>query len=566
MTELSMENDLSSANGDVTDEELQPAKDLIAFFLIAMKTYALYPEDNEITQQSVANVATRLNEFFKVHGDFRFNVRRDRLLLRDEILHQGAPHIGNMAFVLFRDGILWVEFQEGIELTEIAGFFKIVNQHKEAREESEGDLVTALWEAQFPHLSYEASDIFLEDETLVDFSLLRVVDEDHRGREEEEEEEEQDAEQAVTDPGRDTSMWELTPEEMNILQEMVLEDEKRDNIEEILNVLMVILREHIEENDLEDVLKFLREEFSGALSMVEFQMALKLLEDLHEIHDSCKTNRVWALPRLQQFFKEVSGYPVLSVLQEVWPVLEILDSHRVLLRRILLLLSPEAIQTIGPMSLEVSSPRVQRELTRAIGSLASRDIVPLERLLKHRDQNVVERIVPVLKDLEGERPSELLLTLVRNSSERIRKRALHTLMTRDPHLLKEIFPLIEDPSDPIRMIMLNYMGQDRNEVAEDLLLDYLENRRFQRHNNQHLSACYKALGGCGSARSIPFLGRTLLNRGWMPGFRRSTHRQGAVTALKLLGLDEAHEILDKASRSVFPGVRIAHRKATEFSR
>ena len=564
MTEISMEKDLSSANGDVTDQELQPAKDLIAFFLIAMKNYALYPEDNETVQQSVTNVATRLNEFFKVHGNFRFHVRRDRLLLRDEVLHQGAPHVGNMAFVLFRDGILWVEFQEGIELTEIAGFFKILNQHRETPEESEGDLVTALWEAQFPHLRYEATDIFLEDETLVDFSLLRVVDEEHRGGDEEEEE--QDIAQAVADPDRDTAMGELTPEEMNELQEMVLEDEKHDNIEEILDVLMVILREHIEEKDLEDVLKFLREEFRGALSMVEFQVALKLLEDLHEIHDSCKTNRVWAIPRLEQFFKEVSGYQVLSVLQEVWPVLEILDSHRVLLRRILLLLSPEAILTIGPLSLEVSSPRVQRELTQAIGSLASRDIAPLERLLNHRDQSLVQRIVPVLKDLEGERPTKLLLALVRNSSERIRKCALDTLMARDPHLLKEIFPLIEDPSDPIRMIMLNYMGQDRNEVAEDLLMDYLENRRFQRHNNQHLSACYKALGSCGSARSIPFLSRTLLNRGWVPGFRRSTHRQGAAMALKLLGLDEAHEILDKASRSVFPSVRIAHRKATEFSR
>lgn len=562
MRDMSMEKDLPSAYGDLTEEELQSARDLIGFFFIAIKNYALYPEDNEISQKSVANVATRLNEFIKNHGDFRFYVKRSRLLFRGQVVHEGAPHVGNMAFILFRDGIQWLEFQEGIELPEVTGFFKLLNQYRQTSEEPEGDLVTALWEAQFPHLRYEASDIFLEDETPVDFTLLRVMDEDHRGRDQEEKE----ISQAIADPDTDTAMWGLSPEEINELGEMVLEDENRDSMEEILDVMMVILREHIEENDLEDVLKFLLAEFRDVLSRVEFQVALKLLEGLHEIYESCKTNRTWAIPIFDNFFKEISTSRVLNVLHQVWPVLEILDSHRLLLRQILLLLSPEAILAIGFMSLEVSSPRIQRELMEAIALLATRDIAPLERLLNHPNENLVQTIVPVLKDLEGDRPSELLLMLVRHSSDRIRKHALDTLMARDPHLLKEVFPLIEDDSEPIRLLMLKYIGQDRNELAEGLLLDYLQQRQFQRRDDKHLLASYRALGRCGSAPSIPFLRRALQNRGWIPGFRRSTHRQGAAMALMALGLDEAQDLLDRAARSCFPSVRIAYRKAMEFSR
>ena len=565
MIELSMDNGLPSANGGATDKELLPAKDLIASLIIAMKNYALYPEDNEIVQTSVENVATCLDELLNNYGDFRFHVKRDRLLFRDEILHQGTPDVGNIAFVLYRDSILWVEFQKGIELTEVTGFLRLVNQYRETGEESEGDLVTALWEAQFPHLRYEASDIFLGDETEVDLSLLAVTDEDHRDREERQEEE-QETIQTIADPEMSAVMWELSLEEKKELEAMILADENRDSTEGVLEVLMVILKEHVEENDLEDILKFLRGTFRNLLSKVEFEPGLKLLEDLHEIRKSCTTDRLWVRPMLDQFFTELSGYQVLSVLQEVWPVLEILDAHRFLLRQILLRLPPKAILTIGPLSLEVSSPSVRHELTKAIGTLANRDIEPLERLLNHRDQNLVLKMVPVLKDLEGDRPSELLLELVRNPSERIRRAALDTLMARDRQLLKEVFLLIEDDSAPVRKLMLDFMGKERNEVVEDLLLDYLEKRKFQRHDNQHLLACYRVLGRCGSARSIPFLSRTLLNRGWVPGFGRSTHRQGAATALKALGLDEPHEILDKASRSVFPSVRLACRKAIEFSR
>ncbi len=556
-------NDLPSAYGELTDEALQPARDLIAFFLIAMKTYALYPEDNETSKRSVINVATRLNEFFENHGNFRFDVKRDRLVFRGVAIHEGTPHVEDMAFILFRNGIQWMEFQKEIELPEVAGFFRLLNQYRETPEESEGDLVTALWEVQFPHLRYEASDILLEDETIVDFSLLNVMNEAHRGGDQEEEEE---ILQAIADPDANTAMWELSPQEIDELRETVQADENRDSMEEVLDLMIVIFREHVVEEDLEDLVKFLLAEFQDALSRVQFKVALTLLERLHEIYGSCKTTKPWAIGILDNFFKEISTYRVLSILQEAWPVLEILDSHRLLLRKILGLLSPEAIGAIGLMLSEVSSPNIRRELTKAIGALARKDMAPLERLLNHPNQNLVQRIVPVLKELDGDRPSEILLMLVRSSPEPVKKRALDTLIARDPQRLKEVFPVIEDGSDPIRMLMLQYLGNDRNELAEALLLDYIKQRQFKRQDRQHLLDCYSSLGRCGSARSIPFLRGALLDQGWVPGFWRSTHRQGATIALMALGLDEAEALLDKASRSLFPSVRIACKKAMGLSR
>ncbi|MFH1243277.1 MAG: HEAT repeat domain-containing protein [Pseudomonadota bacterium] len=561
MTEILPEDEAGSSPGPSSEEALRSAKDLITFFLIAMKNSALYPEDHEMSQRAVANVNTNLNEFFKRHGNFKFDVKRDQLLFGGQVIYQGAPHIGDMAFILFRDGIEWLEFREGIELSEVAEFFKLINLYREPPEESEGDMVTALWESQLPHLSYAASNILVADEVLADFSLLRPTAEGQVGIEKEE----KVVEQAVSDTITESAVWELDPEEISEIREVVVENENRDSTQEMLDVLMVIIREHVEEDDLEDILKFLRTEFQDALSRVKFREALTLLEGLHEIDDSCKTHRPWAIPILDRFFTEVSGYKVLNVLNQVWPVLEILDSHRHLLRQVLLLLSPEAILALAPMSLEVSSVRIQRELMEVIGSLASRDISPIERLMNHPDENLVMKIVPVLKNLKGDRPLEILLSLVHHSSGRVRKQALDTLTARDPLLLKELFPLIEDTSDSIRMQMLKHLGQGRNELAEGLLLEYLEQRQFRHSDDQHLLACYRALGLCGSTRSIPFLQGALLSHGWIPRSKRSIHRQGAAMALVALGLDEAQDLIDKASRSLLPGVRMAIRRAKEIS-
>ncbi len=77
MTETDTEKVAGSSPGPSSEEALRSAKDLILFFLIAMKNYALYPEDHEMSQRAVANVNTNLNEFFKRHGNFRFDVKRD---------------------------------------------------------------------------------------------------------------------------------------------------------------------------------------------------------------------------------------------------------------------------------------------------------------------------------------------------------------------------------------------------------------------------------------------------------------------------------------------------------
>ena len=107
------------------------------------------------------------------------------------------------------------------------------------------------------------------------------------------------------------------------------------------------------------------------------------------------------------------------------------------------------------------------------------------------------------------------------------------------------------------------MSQERTKEIEELLLEYLEQGKLQRTDDEHIIACFRTLGRCGSPRSIPFLRNTLFGRAWLPSFRKSAYRQGAAYALQALGVKSAREVLEAAGRSLYPSVKRAARKAMQ---
>jgi HEAT repeat protein len=215
---------------------------------------------------------------------------------------------------------------------------------------------------------------------------------------------------------------------------------------------------------------------------------------------------------------------------------------------------------------QIPSAALQQQLTEVIRIMAKRDLRPLEGLLHRSEESLVQILVDIIGSLEGEKPYQLLLKTIHHPSERVRKNTLKHLIARDPQAFEKVFPLIEDPSETVRRMMLERLGQSRSEVAESLLLHYLAHRRFKLTNREHLLACYRALGRCGSRRSIPFLRGLLLDGGWIPRFCTSLHRRGAAVALMALETDEAKETLERASKSLVPSVRLASRWALEASR
>jgi len=564
------------SNESPTNEEIKAAKKVIASLIIAVKNFGLYPDNHINCQKTTENVKACLDEFFRSHSYIRFFVEKDQILFQTQVIYQETSNDANLASVLFRDGIQWLEFQKNIDQKEIIGFLKIMKQYKTLQENSEGDVVTALWEENFPHISHEAKDVFWEAEPIIDFSTLNMPPKkkDIQKGEEEGESEEKRVQRddlktpsSLADPSLDHSLWQLTPNELKSLRKMVYLEENRDGTNDVVDVLLVILEEQHKENDFEAVLIFLREEFEDTLEKGDFQIALKLLKHLNNIRETYETSNPWVIPLIDNFFKEISGHKVLGVIQYAHPCPEEAQNQMKAYWQLLRLLDPSAIPSIGSMLLEASAEESQRMYMNIIGTLASRDIDPLAQLvMNHTEESLLKKMILILRRLRGNKPVQILFRLTHHSSESVRKESIKALINQHPKIIKRLFLLIEDPNDSIRQLMFELLGQHRTQTTEELFLDYLEKRQFKRTDNQYILDCYRTLGKCGSSLSVPFLQNLLLDQGWkaiVGTDSSSLERQGAAIALAELGIQEAEEILKKASKSLFPGIRQAYHKAVE---
>jgi len=324
------------------------------------------------------------------------------------------------------------------------------------------------------------------------------------------------------------------------------------------------LEDQDEKEEFKGILEILIQEFENILRHGEFRLAIKMLGYLKDLPDKKAVHKSWLVPLLNQFLETVSDPEILEALKVCLPELKSDDTSQLkAFRQVFLMIHPKAVLTLGPLLSEVSSAAARRRMMEAIAILSKQELSPLSRLLKIPDEVLVQRFVTILGHLDGKQPQRLLLNMARHSSLRVRREALKQLLKRNGRVHRSFFFLLEDPSDIIRRQILNLLAAERNRTSEDSLLDYLNEKVFNISGRDHIFACYKTLGKCGSSRSIPFLETTLEGRplSGIFNFTGSVHRRGAAMALAELGMPKADKILKRASRSFFPHIKRAVRSA-----
>jgi len=543
-------------------DELKDVRNMVALFLTAMKNYALYPADHNITQKFMSNVKAGLEVFLAKYGSLRFDVVKDALLYEGQSVHEDRAAAG-LAFSLFKDGITWLEFMEGIALDEIVAFFQVLHTYKEQREEAGGDVVTALWDLSLPHLRYEAADVLWDADGTLD---LRSLNRGFVYSREMAVAEDVDAPpfEGMAEKFEETQPCLLTAVEEQALRHMVLAEETKETNEGVLDVLIIILQGQCRQEDFETTLSLLRDEFYIVLAHGELESGLNMLENLRVLMMTSQSATPWIVPMLENFFRDVSSLDGMSGICQLLTGLDTSNQERcVLLRKMLSLLDPVAIGSLAPLLVQVSSPVLEQLLHDAIEMLAGRDLLPLEKIFKSADDPVIEKLVPILGRLPGQRAGQTLQKLIRHSSEMVRRSAVRVFLQGAGREIREVFPLIDDHASVIREMAFRFLGREKNAQAERLLMDYLAKSRSITVDVNSLVLAFDALGRCGGLPCLPFLRRVLLGQGWnwFKGFGKPRYRRGAVVALRRLGMPEAEAILARAAGSIFPVVRSAVKDA-----
>jgi hypothetical protein len=554
--------DMPAASREQTFDAPTAAKGIVTSLLLATKMFSLYSDDHAHCQTALSRLHEHLESFLSKGGNLVFRVDKERLLFADQTIHEGSGEEGDIAYALFRDGVMELKFEKGLELEETKTFITILDQYKVLAAEAEGDIVTALWEAELPHIRYEAADSILEtgqeEETQAIDSPNAKPGQAESGSMPMEMHQvaESILETAQGDavlPKLDPSSVQLTEEEALKLEDLVRIEEQRDATYEILDMLADILRKQQDEAFFAVILDYLEEELLVAFSKGGFETSFRILKRVHQIRQLCEEYRPWARSLLEGFLERVSTADFLEPLGEIWEAV-----HESRLKRAgeaLFLLSPKAVGPLASMLLKVRSKAVRNILSKVIIGLAARDFKPLEGVLEQGDENLLCLLIPLLGYMNDNRSAQFLLKMAKHSSERVRRVSLKTVTTRKLWAPDRLMPLIDDESREVRQLFLKYLGSRRSEAAETQLLVYLREKESRKGNREHLVECFRALGRCGSSKCVPFLRDSLLGGGLISRFFSSPVREGAAVALAGLGTGESGEILNAGCRSHYPGIR-----------
>lgn len=548
----------------VSTDDVRAAAEAALMLSKAYRNILMYPVEHAICRRFLETVIDHLNRIIPEHRPLRFDVEKQHLEFhRMKVLEDPTPE--SLPALLYRDGILWFEFHQGIDLAEMQTFLEIVRAYRHQEDEMEGDIVTALWSADFKCLRYDASDVSWDDEPDLDFPLKpEPVSNARAGAPAFSDDAPVPPEKAFSLVGRDSALWTLTAEERDNLEKMVKEEEHWDKSYALADVLLLILTQQERSDYFEAILNFITEEFQLALEEGNLRLAAQMIRKVGEIRGRYEKQEGWETPSIDMFFKIISGKEILAPLHEKRHFLETLsaDDGRIL-RDLLSLLNPRAIAFLAPLLMEIVNPAVRKVVMEAIGILAQRNMEPLENQLASPDDEQVRQMVFILGHLQHERVVPLLYRVLSHPAETVRMEAFNAILKRNADDPERLFRLVQDPSPAIRHCLLAHFAKKRSRRVETLLLEYLETRSYNKDDATHVLDCYRALGRCGSAASLPFLRRIFLGKAWrhLLNLDAEAERQGAAMALRLLALPEAETVLEQGRRHMFSSVRKAYENA-----
>jgi hypothetical protein len=556
---------------------------IVKALISAFRNYSLYPEDHALSIQCIRHVTSELIKYTENTGDLALKVEKDGLYSDSKkfysCLGDDDPFVGP----LVRDGILSLEFKQGIQPDEITAFFQILKKNRSLPDDPDSDTVTDLWQAELAHLVYEVSDVFWDAEPVFTFPnpTTGFPEPMPPGQKSGPEGENKRADGAF-EPGPGGLSYEASffkpanldsphlagtdlsfnPDELGELRTLVADEEKHRREDEILDLLLLILDEITTADDLENVLVNLADEFLRILKNGDAYKAFSIIEKIQAYQNKHGWMRPFVEPKVERFMSHLAGPGIKVALPGI---VDILNRNRpedvFFFKKIGMALSPTLALSLCETLVYLESQSSRDVLMDIIKAKTREEPSVIEVMVGSNDKMMVLIGISLLKGLKDASSDVLLQRLLNHPVEQVRSSALDYFLEKPVSILPRIFFMINDQSMDIKIKLLRFIGARRAVSSETLMMNYLSEASANTMDKEHLLSCYKILGKCGSDRCLAFLKKRIFGGAWigMLGNKAFDHRSGALLALSELESAEAMSLLNKASKSKSPLVSRAYK-------
>jgi len=573
---LEASEEMASLEGKEVDEVFFHARDLLNILIKTIKAFRIYPSENP-SLIGFRDLLFRKFEFFlKKYHAFIIKIGEYDFSFNNTVLYENKDLKSSLAFFLYKDGLREIRFVEGLEEWEIQGLLDIV-KHSDQVNKLEDDLVTLIWERDFVHIGYQATDEYLEDAPVIIPDNVeqfrknltfdppgRSIDPDYVDEETGEEINYYDAMAKAASPpsvAMNRDVYFLSPEELDGLRKEVEAEISPNFLFNIIDILFEIMALEKRPEPYQDAVNVLNRLLDALLTLGEFQRATDLLSRVYIILKTYDLQE-WQASAIQRLADSAGDS---QRIERIGKVLERRDGIRLEeVTGYLKLLKPNSLQPLMKLLGELSNPKARRIICNAVCEIGKDNMEQIVPFLGDRRWFLVRNVVYILGRIGKEQAIPTFQKALLHREMRVRREAVQALgFIGGPKAFPLLVKALQDGDVRIRCAAALNLGKVGRKNSLPHLMQMIQSKEFHKKDSAEKKAFFDAVGISESNEAIPILQRLLMKKVWFRRKRMDEIRKGAAGALALIGSREAKSVLELGLKSKNASIRRACLQASK---
>jgi HEAT repeat protein len=568
---LDLTQEMPPIEGVETDEELLLARDLTSSFIKAIKAFRFYPPDNPTLKGFRENALKKFQFFLNKYNIFTLQIGEYDFSYNGKVLYENRDVKTSLAFLFYKDGLRELRFLKGLEDWEIEGLLDLIKRSDNINE-LEDDLVTLVWEKDFSHINYLATDEFLEEnpvpipdnvdqlrKNLVVSPLAHNVAVDLF---EEDTEEGIELDRIFSKPVEEPlpfvsnrGVYFLTPEELEGLKKEVDSETHSAFVFNVVDILFEILALEKEQDPYKDVINYFNKILDAFVTLGEFQKAGELLKRFYIILKTYQLNE-WQKEMVQKF---ILGAGEAQRVELIGKVLEREEAIRLEeVNNFLVLLQRNSIPPLIKLLGELKNSKTRRVVCDSLSEIGKNAIEIIVPFIDDKRWYLVRNIAYILGRIGKEQAFPYLQRLFNHNEIRVRREAIQALgLIGGPKAVGLLIRALTDIDARIRAMAAINLGKIGKTSGLASLLELVQSKDFPKKDPTEMKAFFDAIGMIGSNEATPVLQDILERKSLFGRGKPDGMRNGAANALAMIGSAEAKAILEAGRDSKDESIRNA---------
>jgi HEAT repeat protein len=568
--EPDLELDVSSIEGKDLDEAVDQAKDLINTFVKTIKAFRLYPPENPTLVGFIDQVYRKFQLFLNKYHYFILKIGENKLSFREVTLYENPDLKTSLAFQLYKDGLRELRFMEGLEEGEVDGLIDIMKR-SDSINKMEDDLVTLMWEKDFIHISYLATDEYLEEMPAIipanieQFRANLTFEPPPQSEMGDIGEETDGAEvdyyeimKRVESPplvGVDRSVYFLTPDELEGLRKEVELETAPSFVFIVIDILFEILALEKSPQPYQETTGALQKLLDALITLGEFQKASELLTRVNIILNTYEL-KDWQVDAIRQL-SDKAGEP-----QRIEKIGKILDKgEEIRLEEVsnyLTLLKPNSIQPLIKVLGELNNSKARRMLCEVLIEIGKGNMELIIPFIDDHRWFLVRNIAYILGRMGKESALPTIQKALNHEEARVRREAIQALgIIVSSKAFDLLGKALNDQDDRNRSMAALNLARVGKKASLPALLEVVQAKDFSKRDSAEIKAFFDAIGMVGSNDAIKPLEKLLEQKSWFGMGKKDEIRLRAASALALIGTAEARSTLEAGRNSKDENIRQA---------